>query len=64
MSQLQDVYIKLRNDVEFKDAFQKNPKQALLDAGFKLSDKELNMILKQQGLSDEGGAPLGGRINK
>ena len=64
MNTLQDVYIKLRNDVEFKAAFQKNPQQALQAAGIKLNDKELQMIMEQHGQSGDAGGLLGGRINK
>lgn len=62
MSNLQTVYIKLRNDPEFKDAFKKNPQQALKDAGLELNSTELQMILEHAKESDDG--LLGGRINK
>ena len=62
MSNLQTVYIKLRNDAEFKAAFQKDPKQALQDTGLELTPQELHMILEQNKGTDDG--PLGGRINK
>lgn len=62
MGNLEIVYIKLRNDAEFKAAFQQNPKKALTDAGIELSQKELEMVLEQTKLSDDG--LLSGRINK
>jgi hypothetical protein len=62
MSTLQDIYIKLRNDAEFKAAFKKNPQQALHDAGINVTEKELQMITEQNKDSDDG--LLSERINK
>lgn len=62
MNTLKDVYIKLRNDMEFKAEFQKNPIQALKNADLKLSDQELQILLQEKKDPDDG--TLGGRINK
>jgi hypothetical protein len=62
MSNLQIVYIKLRNDAEFKTLFQKNPEKALKEANLQLTPEELHMILEHDKASDDG--LLGGRINK
>lgn len=62
MSNLQAVYIKLRNDADFKEAFKKNPAAALKDNDITLTPRELKMVLEQNNRSDD--ELLNGRINK
>jgi len=51
-----DVLLKWENDLTFRQKFQKDPKQALADAGLLLSAEELEKIhhmLRQNGKLDD-----------
>ena len=44
MTNLLEVYNKWQSSLQFREAFKKNPEQALKEAGFKLSPEDLSKI--------------------
>lgn len=60
MSGLEEVYAEWQNNAHFREAFKKDPKKALAEAGFMLNDNDLQNILK---LKDQN-QKLDDRISK
>lgn len=60
MTTLEEVYSEWQNNPEFKTAFNKNPKAALAQWGFQLSEADIKRILKLKKDNEE----LDKRVNK
>lgn len=60
MDNLEAVYNEWSNNLQFREAFKKDPQQALETWGLTLSDDELKKMLKLKELNEE----LDKRINK
>lgn len=61
MADLKEIYNEWQNNLAFREAFKKNPEQALKDAGFEVSDADL---VKIKALIKTISEELDGRINK
>lgn len=46
MTSLEEVYSEWQNNLEFRDAFKKNPKSALETWGYELNKQDLAKMLK------------------
>jgi hypothetical protein len=67
-SNLQEIYTEWENNLKFRDEFKKNPEKALSDAGFVLSESDLNkiksMFLLKKSSGGHDSEDLDKRINK
>lgn len=64
MTDLKEVYTELQNNPTFKEAFQKNPEEALKAAGFNLNADDLAKIKARLNLDKSKNEKLDDRISK
>lgn len=60
MGDLKEAYSEWQNNPEFRDAFKKNPQEALKQWNINLNDEDLQKMLKVKEINNE----LDKRINK
>lgn len=64
MTKLQEIYSEWQNNLTFRNAFTKNPEQALKDAGFELSPDDFAKVTALIKLDKSKNEKLDDRINK
>jgi DNA replication protein DnaD len=64
MSSLHDILTEWQSNLTFREEFKKNPEQAMRDAGFELSDADLEKIRAMLQLDKSSNEKLDDRISK
>ncbi len=64
MTSLQEIYNEWQNNLEFRKNFKKNPKQALIDAGFEVSNSDYKKIEAMLNFDKSKNEKLDDRISK
>lgn len=64
MTNLLEVYTEWQNNLKFREQFKQNPEQALKEAGFTLSQEDLEKIKAMLKLDKNKNEKLDDRISK
>lgn len=64
MTDLQAIIYEWQNNLTFREEFKKNPEQAMKNAGFQVSNEDLDKILAMLKLDKSKNEKLDDRINK
>lgn len=64
MTNLKDIFYEWQHNIKFREAFKKNPEQAIKDAGFEVSPEDLNKIRAMLNLDKSKNDKLDDRESK